>query len=201
MGRRYRSRRRIGWREPLSQGRPRSGGVWVLVRRGPTVCTAKRGSGSANAMTCPLTLARRVEGAPESGAAAKRRGVGVGEEGPTVCAAKRGSGSANAMTCPRHRPPPPPSCSSEPAARGSHPLATHHQAKKTPGLARRFFEPTETANQPSRCATAARSSSSSARVLSMYFWLNSSIGRSLTRVYSPFSVVTGKPKITPSGMP
>src|SRR5690606_5679650 len=51
-------------------------------------------------------------------------------------------------------------------------------------------------DQPSRWATPARSSSSSARVLSMAFWLNSSIGRSLTRVYLPFSVVTGKPKIT-----
>src|SRR5690606_32760840 len=56
-------------------------------------------------------------------------------------------------------------------------------------------------DQPSRCATPERSSSSSARVLSMYCWLKSSIGRSLTRVYSPFSVVTGKPNITPSGMP
>ena len=44
----------------------------------------------------------RVEGAPESGAAAKRRGVGDGETGPAVCAAKRGSGSANAMAWTRH---------------------------------------------------------------------------------------------------
>ena len=53
----------------------------------------------------------------------------------------------------------------------------------------------------SRCATPLRSSSSSPRVLSMAAWLKSSIGRSLTIVYSPFSVVTAKPNITPSGMP
>ena len=50
--------------------------------------------GSALSMTAGCL----VEGAPESGAAAKRRGVGAGETGPTVCEAKRGSGSANAMT-------------------------------------------------------------------------------------------------------
>lgn len=52
-----------------------------------------------------------------------------------------------------------------------------------------------------RCATPPRSSSSSASVFLIAAWLNSSIGRSFTIVYSPFSVVTGKPKMTPSGMP
>ena len=42
-------------------------------------------------------VACREEGAPESGAAAKRRGVGASAMGPAVCAAKRGSDSANAM--------------------------------------------------------------------------------------------------------
>ena len=85
----------------------------------------------------------RVEGAPESGAAAKRRGVGAGETGPAVCIAKRGSGSANAMTCtramdgakrgtqdavlavPRPSPPPgtkPVAMSKLSAARGFHPF-------------------------------------------------------------------------------
>jgi len=54
---------------------------------------------------------------------------------------------------------------------------------------------------PRRWATPLRSSSSSARVLSMAFWLKSSTSMSLTTVYSPFCVVTAKPKITPSGMP
>ena len=53
----------------------------------------------------------------------------------------------------------------------------------------------------SRCAMAARSSSSSCRVLSMAVWLKASMGRPSIRVYSPFSVVTATPKIRPSGMP
>ena len=53
----------------------------------------------------------------------------------------------------------------------------------------------------SRCATPARSSSSSARVLSMRARLKSSTGRPSTRVYSPLAQVTGTPYITPSGMP
>ena len=45
----------------------------------------------------------------------------------------------------------------------------------------------------SRCATPARSSSSSASVLSIALRLKSSIGRSVMRVYSPLAVVTGTP--------
>ena len=53
----------------------------------------------------------------------------------------------------------------------------------------------------SRWATPERSSSSSASVLSIALRLKSSIGRSRTIVYSPFSVVTAKPNITSFGMP
>ncbi|TPD93271.1 hypothetical protein FJP65_16890 [Stenotrophomonas maltophilia] len=35
--------------KPLSQGRPRSGGVWMLVSGGPRSAMADRGSASANA--------------------------------------------------------------------------------------------------------------------------------------------------------
>src|SRR5690606_29800914 len=49
------------------------------------------------------------------------------------------------------------------------------------------------ADQPSRWATPSRSSSSSARVLSIALRLNSSISRPCTRLYSPFWVVTGTP--------
>ena len=83
-------------------------------------------------------------------------------------------------------------------------LAPSPQKKRHPEGRRPYRWPGRgTPRRPylSRCATPARSSSSSARVLSMYFLLKSSIGRSLTMVYLPFSVVTGKPKITPSGMP
>ena len=45
----------------------------------------------------------------------------------------------------------------------------------------------------SRCATPARSSSSSASVLSMRSRLKSSMARPSTRVYSPFAQVTGTP--------
>jgi hypothetical protein len=55
------------------------------------------GSGSCRCLRRYQSTGGRVEGAPESGAAAKRRGVGAGERGPAVCAAKRGSDSANAM--------------------------------------------------------------------------------------------------------
>jgi len=45
----------------------------------------------------------------------------------------------------------------------------------------------------SKWATPACSSCSSFSVLLMQAWLNSSIGRPSTTLYSPFSVVTGKP--------
>ena len=78
--------------------------------------------------------------------------------------------------------------------------AASDEAKKSAGNPGASCTPC-CSDQPSRCATPLRSSSSSARVLSMAFWLKSSTSMSLTRVYSPFCVVTGKPKITPSGMP
>ena len=53
----------------------------------------------------------------------------------------------------------------------------------------------------SRCATPARSSSSSASVLSIAVRLKSSTGRPSMRVYSPLAHVTGTPYITPAGIP
>src|SRR5690606_8149229 len=68
--------------------------------------------------------------------------------------------------------------------------------RKTKGPAPgRPFARTPKAIAYSRCATPARSSSSSARVLSIAARLNASTGRSATRVYSPLAVVTGTPYI------
>ena len=55
--------------------------------------------------------------------------------------------------------------------------------------------------QPSSEATPARSSSSSFSVAFILSREKSSIGRSLTIVYSPFAQVTGKPYMTSCGMP
>ena len=47
----------------------------------------------------------------------------------------------------------------------------------------------------------ARSSSSSFNVASIFSREKASISRPVTRVYSPFAVVTGTPYITSCGMP
>lgn len=52
-----------------------------------------------------------------------------------------------------------------------------------------------------RCLTPSRSSVSSLSVMSMRSFENESISRPSTILYSPFSVVTGKPNITSLGMP
>src|SRR5471030_171410 len=56
-------------------------------------------------------------------------------------------------------------------------------------------------NYGSRCLTPSRSSVSSFSVRLMRSCENASISRPWTILYSPFSVVTGKPNMVPSGMP
>ena len=96
------------WRStppPTHPAPPSTGpwGPWGL--RASVAPTHGRRAQRAAGGNIPPTMGRRYqgavacreEGAPESGAAAKRRGVGASAMGPAVCAAKRGSDSANAM--------------------------------------------------------------------------------------------------------
>jgi len=53
----------------------------------------------------------------------------------------------------------------------------------------------------SRCLTPSRSSSSSAKVLAISSFEKASISKPSTSLYSPFSVVTGRPKTMSSGTP
>ena len=53
----------------------------------------------------------------------------------------------------------------------------------------------------SRSLTPSFSACSSASVLSMRSWLNASISKPCTILYSPFSQVTGKPNMVSAGMP